>query len=46
MIPFRHCPYGQFGQQPAGQLPWLIPFIISGQLRLPEAEEIIEEVSA
>jgi len=46
MIPVWNLPFGRFSQQPADQLPWLIPFLISGQLRLPEAEEIIEEVSA
>ncbi len=45
MIPFQHCPYGQFGQQPADQLPWLLPRLISGQLHLPEAAAIVEEAT-
>ncbi len=44
MIPFRHCPYGPIGQQPADQLPLFLPRFIFVQLRLPEVEEIIEEV--
>lgn len=39
----EHCPDGQFGQQPAAQLPWfhivtLLTKLISGEIRVPDAE--------
>lgn len=43
MIPVWNLPFGRFSQQPADQLPLLLPRLTSGKLRLPEAEKIIEE---
>ena len=46
MIPAQYCPFGRIGQQPADQLLWQFPRLISGQLRLPEAQALTEETTA